>query len=59
MLMLTFSPPEVSRPLRHIVGGALAAIVMALMLIPSIGGISSWKILLALFGLALWFLAEK
>ena len=50
---------DVTTPLRNTLVGLVVAVAIALMLIPSIGGIASWKILLALFGLALWFLAEK
>ena len=50
---------DVTTPLRNIVVGAVVATAIALMLIPSLGGISTWKYVLAAIGLALWFLAEK
>ena len=49
----------VSTPLRHLVVGALVAIGIALLLIPSLGGIATWKYVLAALGLALWLLAER
>ena len=49
----------VSTPLRNIVIGALVAIAIALLLIPSLGGVATWKYVLAALGLVLWFLAEK
>jgi hypothetical protein len=49
-----------SSPLHNIVLGAVAATAIALMLIvPNIGGISTWKYLLAAIGLVFWFLSAK
>ena len=50
---------RVPTPFRNILIGLVVAVAIALLLIPSIGGVASWKILLALVGLSLWFLAEK
>ena len=50
---------NMTSPLRNIVAGAVVATAMALMFIPNLGGISTWKYVLAAIGLVLWFLAEK
>ena len=50
---------NVTTPLRNIVVGAVVAAAIALMLIPDLGGIATWKYVLAGIGLLLWFLAEK
>ena len=45
-------------PLRNIILGVVVATVVALIvLIPNIAGVGTWKYVLAVIGLALWFLA--
>ena len=47
-------------PLRNILLGIVVATMLALiMIVPNIGGIGTWKYVLAALGLVLWFLAEK
>ena len=47
-------------PVRNLVSGAAAAAVLAIvMFAPSIAGVSTWKWMLGLVGLVLWFLAER
>jgi hypothetical protein len=47
-------------PIGNLVGGAAAAAILAIvMFIPTIAGVSTWKWMLGLVGLLLWFLAER
>ena len=47
-------------PVRNLVGGAVVAVVLAALIsVPAIGSISTWKWALGLIGLFLWFLAER
>jgi hypothetical protein len=49
-----------STPARNLVfGTALAALFAVVMLVPSIGGVSTWKWILAAGGLALFVLAGR
>jgi hypothetical protein len=48
------------RPLRNVLTGLAIAIVMAFVLaVPSIGRVSTWKIVLALLGLALFVVGGR
>jgi len=50
----------VAAPLRNVVLAAAAASLVALLLaVPSIGGVSTWKYVLAAMGLALFVLAGR
>jgi hypothetical protein len=50
----------VATPLGNLVSAAAAAGVVALLLaVPSIGGVSTWKYVLAAIGLALFVLAGR
>ncbi len=45
-------------PLRHILAGSgVAALLAVLLATPTIAGISAWKVVLAAFGLMLFFLS--
>jgi hypothetical protein len=47
-------------PVRNLVAGTVVAVVLAALLsVPAIASISTWKWALGLLGLFLWFLAER
>jgi hypothetical protein len=49
----------VATPVRNLVsGGAVAALLAIVMLVPTVAGVSTWKWVLGLVGLLVWFRAR-
>ena len=52
--------PEVPRARRNLIGGLAVAVVLALpFVVPRVGGIDTWKILLAIAGLAVFRYGDR